>query len=488
MGFWDGGAARLRGGRFERVPDLAEPVTAWHRSPSGTLWAATLGRGLLRFDRPEAAANAFTAIGTAEGLPSARIQAIVDDRRGRLYLATTLGVTRFDPTDGSTRTFTVEDGLARSEVRVAYRDRSGTLWFGTDAGVSRLRPDDADADQPARLLIGGARVNGTPLPIPDLGVQAAGPFDLGVDQRYIEVDYMSIGDRQSSDLQYRLEGADDDWTPAGGRRTVHYARLTSGSYRFVVRVPGPGGPTEASLAFTIQPPVYRRWWFVASMIGLIGGALVLAHRARVARLLAIERVRTRIASDLHDDIGTNLSQIAILGELLKRPQSAGAFEGSVSRIADLSRESVDSLSDIVWSIDPEKDRLGNLIMRMRRLANDLLSARDLEYTFTVDGSPEAAIGADVRRDVFLAFKETLHNIVRHAQCRRVTIDLRLDAGHVRLTVEDDGRGFDSTHPGGHGLSSLRRRAERLGGRVLISSAPGAGTRVELTVPISSPLS
>jgi signal transduction histidine kinase len=485
VGFWDGGAARRRQGRFERVPGLTEPVVAWHSSPSGTLWAASLGRGLLRFDRPTADAIAFTAIGTAAGLPSLRILGLADDDHGRLYLTTPAGVTRFDPTDGTTRTYTIEDGLARSEARLAYRDRTGAMWFGTDAGVSRLLPETVDADAPPRLLIGGARVNGTPLSIPDLGTPEAGPFELGVDQRYVEVDYIALGSGRSSDLQYRLEGAEEEWTSAGGRRTVHYARLASGTYRFVVRAPGPKGATEASLAFTIPPPLYRRWWFVATLCGIAAAAIVVAHRARVARLLAVERVRTRIAGDLHDDIGTNLSQIAILGELLKRPQSAGSVERSIARIADLSRESVDSLSDIVWSIDPEKDRLGNLVTRMRRLTGDLLPSRAIEWEFAAAGDADLAIGAEVRRDVFLSFKEALNNVVRHAGCRRVAIDVRLEDGRIRVTVSDDGVGFDTSRPAGHGLSSLRRRAARLGGTVSIRSAPGAGTTIELDVPASS---
>ena len=485
VGFWDGGAARLRGGRFERVPGLTEPVTAWHRSASGVLWAATLGRGLLRFERPEVESMAFTAMGLADGLRSVRILCIAADTHGRLFLGTTAGVTRFDPADGSMRTYTTEDGLARAEVRHAYRDRSGALWFATDAGVSRLRPDQLDDVTPPRLLIAGARVNGAPLPIPDLGDSTAGPFDLGVGQRYIEIDYMALGDAPSSDLQYRLEGADNDWTPAGNRRSVHYARLASGSYRFVVRSPGDAGAAQASIAFTIRPPVYARWWFVALCSGLAIGLAVAGHRLRVARLIEVERLRTRIASDLHDDIGTNLSQIAILGEVLKRSPGEAATSTSLDRIADLSRESVDALSDIVWSIDPEKDRLGNLVMRMRRLANDLLSSRDIEVIFDMHGSPDLAIGAGVRRDVFLSFKETLHNVVRHAGCRRVTIDVRLEAGRLAVTVRDDGRGFRERHTDGHGLSSLRRRAARLGGAVHIQSSPAAGTTVALTVPQAS---
>ena len=358
VGFWDGGAARLRSGRFEMLPAFRHPIVAWHVARNGVLWGASLGGGLIRIDKPDAPLLEFRTVGTREGLPTDRLAAIAEDDRGRLYLGSPLGITRIDLNDGSIRQYTQEDGLARTEVNSAFRDRFGTLWFGTDAGVSRLVPEDSTPAPPIRLLIGGARVNGIPLPVSDLGTPSAGPFVLDAEQRHVEIDFMPLGVSQASGIQYRLEGAENDWTPAAGRRTVNYARLASGSYRFAVRALDGRGWTEASLTFTIRPPLWQRGWFFLSMCGLVGVGLFVAHRTRVARLVAVERVRTHIASDLHDDIGTNLSQIAILGELLKRRAGGDQAGASLARIADLSRESVDSLGDIVWSIDPDKESLG----------------------------------------------------------------------------------------------------------------------------------
>lgn len=485
VGFWDGGAARLRSGRFDLLPAVHDPILAWHLSQTGTLWGASLGSGLIRIDNPAAAHPRIETLGTSDGLPSDRVVALTEDHQGRLYAGSLLGVTRFDPSTGSLRQYTPEDGLARSEVSSAFRDRTGVLWFGTSAGLSRLVPEDGETEEAPRLLIGGARVNGTALPIPDLGTLSAGPFEFGADQRNLEIEYLSLGSNHASNVQYRLEGAEQDWTRASDRRTVTYALLSSGSYRFVVRAPDGGGWSDASLTFVIRRPVWQRGWFVLSMAGLVALGLLAAHRTRVARLVAVERVRTRIAGDLHDDIGSNLSQIAILGEVLGRKADAGAPAAALARIADLARESVDSLSDIVWSIDPDKDRLNNLAMRMRRLASELLSAHDLTFTFAVHGGPELPIAAEVRRDVYLAFKETLHNVVRHASCRRVAIEVRLEGGRLGFTVRDDGRGFDGAQAGGHGLSSIRRRAERLGGTLSVRSEAGAGTTVEVSVPVQS---
>jgi signal transduction histidine kinase/ligand-binding sensor domain-containing protein len=482
VGFWDGGAARLRAGRFETLPGIRHPVLDWHVTPGGVLWGATLGDGLVRVERPDAARLEVATTGVREGLPTNRFVALADDRSGNLYAASTTGVTRIDAETGAITHFTQEHGLPRSEVHAAFRDRHGALWFGTDGGVSRLDPDNSASQPPMRLLIGGARVNGTPLPIPDLGAASAGPFRFDSAQRNVEIDFMPLGLSTATGLQYRLDGAEQDWTNAGSRRTVNYARLASGAYRFVVRAPQAKGWVEASMAFQIARPIWQRAWFLFSVCAFAGVGLFAAHRARVTRLVAVERMRTRIASDLHDDIGTNLSQIAILGELLQRQSADHPVRPSLARIADLSRESIDSLSDIVWSIDPDKDHLNNLSTRMRRLASDLLSSRDIGFTFDVHGETDVRVAAETRRGVFLAFKETLNNVVRHAGSREVRIEVRLDSGLLSFSVTDDGCGFDGDRTSGHGLSSLRRRAEALGGSVSVTSSPGNGTSVVMKVP------
>jgi signal transduction histidine kinase/ligand-binding sensor domain-containing protein len=480
IGFWGGGAARIRGDRIEPVLAIRHPVLEWHMASNGVLWGASLGGGLLRIDQPGAPQLTASSVRVVASLGTDRVVAMTEDTAGHLYVGTLNGISRIDAASGDISQYTQEDGLPRNEVKSAFRDRSGLLWFGTDAGVSRLAPRPATPGPPVRLLIAGARANGTPLAISDLGATHAGPFRLDAEQRRVEIDFLPLGVPQPAGVAYRLEGAEEEWTPAAGRRSVNYASLASGAYRFVVRAPDGARWTEASLTFTIDRPIWQRAWFLLALSGLLGAGLFAAHRARVRRLVAVERMRTHIASDLHDDIGTNLSQIAILGELLKRPTEAEHLTSSLTRIADLSRASVESLSDIVWSIDPEKDQLGNLATRMRRFASDLLASRDIAFSFGVHGDADVALPADVRRHVYLAFKETLNNVVRHAACQSVVIELRVDHGRLAFTVRDDGRGFDDTKPGGHGLSSLRRRAARLGGTLSITSSPGHGTTVVMT--------
>jgi signal transduction histidine kinase len=199
------------------------------------------------------------------------------------------------------------------------------------------------------------------------------------------------------------------------------------------------------------------------------------------------RVRSQIATDLHDDIGASLSQVAIVSEVVRRQVGphAGTAGERLKEIAEVSRGLVDSMSDIVWAINPQRDSVQDVVQRMRRVASDTLSARGIELRFTAPVSDGAApLGPGLRREVYLVFKEALHNVVKHAQCRSVDVEIDVKPAAFHFAVRDDGRGFDPAGSrDGHGLTSMARRAERLGGSLSVEGGPGKGTRVRLMVPL-----
>lgn len=205
-------------------------------------------------------------------------------------------------------------------------------------------------------------------------------------------------------------------------------------------------------------------------------------------MLELQRIRTRIATDLHDEIGSSLTQIAILSEVaertLKGPDAAAAEP--IGRVSLISRELVDSMSEIVWAINPRNDRVQDLASRMRRFAADMLSGSRIALRFrTPDGVQHVVIAADLRRQVLLIFKEAIHNAVRHSGCTGVRVDLELERGRLLLSIADNGRGFDRRHtPAGHGLHSMEARANSLDGHLEIAAAPGRGTAVRAVIPLA----
>jgi signal transduction histidine kinase len=209
------------------------------------------------------------------------------------------------------------------------------------------------------------------------------------------------------------------------------------------------------------------------------------YRHRLRQIVEIERIRTRIATDLHDDIGASLSQIAILSEVVCRQVGDDPeLTSRLARMAEVSRELVDSMNDIVWSINPRRDRLDDLLHRMRRFAADSLAAGDVALSFRGDTAGHVSVGPELRRQVYLVFKESVTNAIRHSGATRVDVDVRVLPDRLVVRVSDDGSGLDpAATADGHGLLSMKSRAGALGGSLEISSVAGSGTMVRLQVPL-----
>ncbi|MCY7344855.1 MAG: PAS domain-containing protein, partial [Pyrinomonadaceae bacterium] len=214
----------------------------------------------------------------------------------------------------------------------------------------------------------------------------------------------------------------------------------------------------------------------------------IVQNARKERLRELEQVRRRIAADLHDDIGSNLTQISIWSEVLQRNignQNGKSVSEPLTLIGNSSRELVDAMSDIVWAINPQKDFFSELSGKMRRFASDVFSARNIEFTFDAPHlTEEFALGANLRREIYLIFKESVNNIVRHSNCAKVEINLSVENSEIRLNLHDDGAGFDTNEvTDGHGLASMKARANGLGGKLEIVSVVAHGTTTTLSAPL-----
>lgn len=505
MGFYSGGLTRFRNGRsewFDATRGVPEGfVEDLHVDRSGRLWIATHPGGLARLDDPQAAIPRFERLPQDSRIGGGRMLAIGEDGWGQLYVADGRGVARLDPAMARMRRYSTADGLASNYVRITYRDRRGTLWFGTEQGLSRLRPA-LDVLPPAPpVFISSLRIGGLPQPVSQLGVRSIGHLTLEPPLGRLEIEYGAASLVPGEQLRYqtKLEGVDEDWSEPVAARTTLYASLAGGTYRFLVRAIAADGHhgLPAEVTFTVLPPVWRRGWFLTVTGMLTVAVAAIVYRARVARLLALERVRTRIASDLHDDLGARLSRISILAEVATRdidrdPPSARRL---LENVGDTARGLIEAAADIAWSIDPRHEDLRSLVARIRRFASDMFDGRGIRWTFEAPNGDAARIelSPEHRRQVLLVFQEAVNNIVRHADASRVMLSLRIRDRLLEAEIVDDGKGFDpgarsgnglaGDDRGGNGLLNMEARARALKGTFRVESAPGGGTRVLLSVPV-----
>jgi signal transduction histidine kinase/ligand-binding sensor domain-containing protein len=500
-GLWlraQGRLGRLAGGTLAVLrPSSGLPETdprAFLQDSRGWLWVGLRYRGVSVSRDPTATPPAFVNYSTANGLASDAVWALAEDDFGRVYVGTGRGLDRIDPATGKIRQFTIADGLAGAPVSHCLKDSRGNIWIATAGGLSRLNPrPEPDLTEPPPIYLSAFRVAGEDYPLPQRGAVRIPAVELAASRNNLLIEYIGLSFRTEQALryQYKLEGVDVDWSRPTEQRSINYARLAPGSYRFLVRaIDRDWVPSRepAALDFRILPPIWQRWWVVTLATVLIGLLGYVWYRYRLRRLLELERVRTRIATDLHDDIGSSLSQIAILSEVARRRADGRPDVAQpLAEIADASRELVDSMNDIVWSIDPERDRLGDLAHRMRRFAGDLLTSSDIRLSFDVPGEGSALpLPVHLRRDLYLIFKESLHNVVRHSGATEARVEFRRERDWLVLSVRDNGRGFDGGQAeAGHGLASMHARARNLRGGLEVTSNR-QGTAVTLRVPLKGP--
>lgn len=504
-----GGLAKYQNGKFEgfttnnglpnnRVYSLAEIKDDSARQ----LWIGTGGGGaaILNLDAKEIS---FQTISTETNnlLPNDTVLQIFQDQKKRIYLTTNKGVARlrtnkpFSELDFQSFIFTTEDGLPSNEcvTGASLVDSLGRVWIGTVAGIGLLDLTKEFIDLQSdpifleRVLVGGKeRLFGE-------------KTELKYNENNLVFEYALLSNFRESGTRYQtqlvgLEEKPTEWTNEP-RREFNF--LPDGNFTLKIWGRDAGGnisqPVE--IPFRIYPAWWRTWWaytlYFVTFAAIISLIAFLIYRNRLIRLLELERVRNRIATDLHDDIGASLSQISILSEILANNPARKDKEEqrSLTKIAETSREVTSSMSDIVWAINPKRDNVQDLVQRMRHFASDILSAKDIDFTFFAPIAEEnRKIDVDLRRQIYLVFKEAINNCAKHSECADVEINFDAKDGFYVLKIKDNGKGFDlmksaldSTF-GGNGVTSMNSRAEAVGGSLEIVSENGNGTEIILKVP------
>lgn len=488
-----GGLLRLRNGRFEAIANsLAGHTNQLFFDAKGRLWIASTEEGLGRIDEPSSQHPRIRRYGRAEGLASSEVWSITEDRSGRIYAGHSRGVDRLDPSNGGISHLTAEDGLTNGDIRSSLCDRSGDLWFASSHGISRYTPGRAQASKPSAARITGLHIAGVPIPISQFGSVSLGPLNLSPHENSIQMDFGSIDFRFAQHLSYEFRpGLKSSWQPVGPSNSLNLLHLSPGSYHIQVRAFYPGGPNgeAAKLAFVIAPPVWKRWWFQLALCLALCGFLFLLHIHQVDKQVALERVRTQIATDLHDDIGASLSRIHIMGEAIRGNLSRNGNEsdGMLGEIVDSSRHLLTEMNDIVWSLNAHRDSFMDLVNRLRAFGSDVLESRGIEWHVAPpDSSIPAHLTPYKRRQLFVLFKEAINNVAKHSGAHKASLRFWRERDFICGELLDDGCGLSEAAfalaPEGNGMRNMRTRAKHLGGTLTISARLQGGVCLNVRLP------
>ena len=490
---------------FRRKDGLAsDAIRALHADAKGALWIGTSAGLSVWHD------GRFFTYTRRHGLMDDIISQIVSDDQGRLWLGCNRGLLRvprrelIEVAEGDRAWFTcvpfgTQDGMLNPEClggrqSAALKDHAGRLWFATERGLVRVEPSSsAEAARTPTVLLERAWLNEEEVvadPITGRDEPARRQLvRVPPGNAKLELQYTATTLRapEKTRFRYRLEGFDPEWVNAGENRRALYSRLPAGKYSFRVAACNAEGVWNlegATLGIIVLPHFWETVTFKVAL-GLAAFAAVGAGLwLRGARRRELERLRLRIAGDLHDDLGSNLSSIALLSRRVRRqtPLSEAA-RGELDEIEQIARQTTQAIRDIIWFIEPDRDTLPDLVRRMQEVATVMLAEVDCAFT-TASVPVSGRISPEFRRNVFLVFKEAVHNIVRHAQCTRVEIHVAAAGGEFSVSVRDNGRGFSLELPAaGNGLKQMQLRLARLGGRCVVQSEPGQGTRVEFSVRV-----
>lgn len=451
------------------------------------LWLATMLNGIGRIDETNTDELKVIWYNRQNGLATDGTRGLSEDNFGRIYAGHGRGVDRLTPETGQIKHYTTADGLPQGFIDQIATDKNGNVWFGGQQGLARLSPEKEKPRPFPNILLTGLQINGKKQTLSEFGETSLPEISLSSNQTQVRIDFLGLGASLGEELkyQYKLEG---DWIETS-QRTVDFGNLAPGSYNFQVRAVSFDGLVSqipAQVSFTIAAPIWQRWWFLTILSIWLLLLVYAVYRYRVAQLLKVERVRTRIATDLHDDIGANLSKISVLSEVARLKMTNGNEENNhlLGSIAEIARESVSTMSDIVWTINPKRDSVLEMIRKMREHAEETFVPKNVsvEFNSPID-SENIKLPMDLRREIYLIYKEAINNSAKHSDCQKIKIDFKIEGKEIYLKIQDDGKGFEQNveTPNGNGLENMKSRAKNLGGTLEITSEKAIGTSIKLNI-------
>jgi signal transduction histidine kinase/ligand-binding sensor domain-containing protein len=437
--------------------------------------------------------NQITHITNAEGLPSPYIMCIQKDKSGNLWLGLINGLCRLDLQKRNFSYYDRTDGIRNDKfiVSSSYLLKDGRLLFGTRNDFIVFDPDKARSTaMPPFVSITDIKLSASSLKLDS--IQKLPELDLHYSDKSISIDFASLSYLKKNKLSYyyKLEGIDKDWIAADNTQRAVYTYLPSGSYTFMVRAKNMDGVFSqqlTTLKLKVNPPFWKTWWFLGLVIIALVVFLYWLDQQRMNRIKATESIRTRIATSLTEDMTNSISSINISSELAKTKvdKDAERTKEYISQISDTSNRMVQAMYDMVWSIHPDNDTMQHTIDRMKAFAADIESAYNTDIVFDIGKSvSKLELDMEFRYELLSVFKEAIMNAAKHADARHIQVVLQFRKRLLRMSIEDDGKGFDlESVVMGRGINDMRRRTSAINATLKIKSYINTGTIIKVETKV-----
>lgn len=511
-------------------------ITTIYKDKKSFLWLGFRTAGIIKYAINDSGLEKIKEFSNRTGFPEMRMRSCISDKNGNILFGTrTNGLFIFSE-DDEKKYWHLDNssGLKASWIKEMDSDETN-IYMATNDGLVVLKQqkkynhplfhavnfstESISKETSGILAIDGKvliGVNGlvsyypdkdqpdtTPLPVYLTQIVISGKTDssfqpysqqknilhLPYSKNIVSFEFAGIHltDENPPLYRYKLQGQDDDWSAATKRNFVSY-NLPPGHYKFIVQAQNENGAwskTPATYSFNIQSPFWNTWWFI-SLVALIAVVIIyMLYQYRINQLLKMEKLRSKISTDLHDEIGSTLSSISILSDLALHSNDERQHQQMAEEIKENSIALMEKMDDIVWSINPQNDSLEKLLVRIRRFSSKLFEAKDIDYTIKIDDSVTGIkLPMEYRQHIYLILKEAINNMVKYSDCTKANIHVFYHHAILQVDITDNGKGFDAGKvEAGNGLINMQNRAKLMNAELAIASTAQNGTSICLKVKI-----
>jgi len=417
-----------------------------------------------------------------DGLPDKNCFSLFTDNNNHYFIIGPQSIALYNEKDNSFTTYPIPELKAITGTQ--YFDADGNLYIGVENAFVKVSKNTLST-YTAKPQLSIVQIQSGDHIISRAGINTKKTLSIQYDEfpliiSYELIDHLNPGNNK---VRYKLEGWDKDWITDDKRNfKAIYSHLDPGKYTF--RIQGTNGfnkvPVTLFISIEIIPPFWQTWWFILFCSLIIAAGVYSLYKYRLSQVLKFQAVRNKIASDLHDDVGSTLSSIRMYSDIVKnQPNQTNTTTELLDKISSNSKEMIENMSDIVWMIKPGNDDFSNIENRMLNFANELCTPVGINFEFNKNAAAEVIkMPMELRRDVYLIFKEAINNAVKYSCCNTIHSQINLKSHALEMRISDDGKGFDTNiASNGNGLSNMKKRTDTHNGTFQLFSSPGEGTEI-----------